>query len=286
MQPICLDDFVDAPTAGSAGGAATAGAATPAGPSADAIAAGDPEVPNPGQIVVLPCQHRFHMGCIDGWFGGQARNTCPVCRTPAFRQDGSVLTAEEVRTVQSGSAAAAAAAAAPPPPAAAAAAGAAAGGYDGGYGATGGAGTGGAGSSSNSGSSSYGGRQADWMDYALWWRRPRRYRWWRPYYYGWGTRSPIVDTTALASLDAESRDLAFLLQSLHRRYPEAVSRETLTRWVANPATMATAPLVNDPSITAAEPKPPTSHRSGSGGSSRSSGSFGGGRSSGGRGGGW
>lgn len=34
--------------------------------------------------ITLPCQHRFHVTCIDGWFGSQQKTTCPVCRSVAY----------------------------------------------------------------------------------------------------------------------------------------------------------------------------------------------------------
>jgi uncharacterized membrane protein YgcG len=70
--PICLEDFPHE---------ATAAAATT-------------------RVVRLPCQHRFHDACIDQWFGGQGRQTCPVCRTPAFRSDGTVLSEQDVAAAQ------------------------------------------------------------------------------------------------------------------------------------------------------------------------------------------
>jgi hypothetical protein len=33
--------------------------------------------------LTLPCRHRFHAACLDSAFEGQ-RNTCPLCRAPAF----------------------------------------------------------------------------------------------------------------------------------------------------------------------------------------------------------
>ena len=35
------------------------------------------------KVRVLPCRHRFHMGCVDQWLGG--RRACPVCKHDAGR---------------------------------------------------------------------------------------------------------------------------------------------------------------------------------------------------------
>ena len=41
----------------------------------------------PGAALTLPCRHRFHAACLDLAFGaGVGRNTCPLCRAPAFPQ--------------------------------------------------------------------------------------------------------------------------------------------------------------------------------------------------------
>ena len=53
--PICLEDFP-----------ATAALA----PAARAL--------------TLPCRHRFHVACLDEWFGTHGRSTCPLCRATAF----------------------------------------------------------------------------------------------------------------------------------------------------------------------------------------------------------
>jgi len=53
--PICLEDFP-----------ATAALA----PAARAL--------------TLPCRHRFHVACLDEWFGTHGRSTCPLCRAAAF----------------------------------------------------------------------------------------------------------------------------------------------------------------------------------------------------------
>lgn len=62
---ICLEDLV-------APGTAAAAVAAQGGP---------------GAALTLPCRHRFHVACLDLAFGaGVGRNTCPLCRAPAFPQ--------------------------------------------------------------------------------------------------------------------------------------------------------------------------------------------------------
>lgn len=53
--PICMEDF----------------------PPTPALAAD-------GRAVTLPCRHRFHVACLDSWFGSQGKSTCPMCRATAF----------------------------------------------------------------------------------------------------------------------------------------------------------------------------------------------------------
>jgi len=80
-----------------------------------------------------------------------------------------------------------------------------------------------------------------------------------------------------------SNDVAFLLQSLHRRYPEAVPASSVRTWTADPDALRTTTFSRAAAFESAKPvRPPSTRSSGSGGSSRG---FGGGSSSGGGGGG-
>jgi hypothetical protein len=35
-----------------------------------------------GDLIRLPCNHRFHVNCVKPWFHDQGQHTCPTCRTP------------------------------------------------------------------------------------------------------------------------------------------------------------------------------------------------------------
>ena len=35
-----------------------------------------------GDMIRLPCNHRFHMSCVKPWFQEQGQQTCPTCRDP------------------------------------------------------------------------------------------------------------------------------------------------------------------------------------------------------------
>ena len=41
-------------------------------------------LPLPRRTIALPCHHRFHLACADKWMGDAKKNTCPVCRAPAY----------------------------------------------------------------------------------------------------------------------------------------------------------------------------------------------------------
>lgn len=153
-------------------------------------------------VVVLPCKHRFHSGCLDQWFGGQQRHKCPVCQTPAFDADGRLLTQDEVRAAQAG-------ATIPNLP------------QDGVV-----------------GGSAAGGRQepqvgrwgwvldaafdsvSDTIDTIRW----------------------ATGNGAPPATEATQAEVTFMLRALHQRYPTAVTAETLQTWLSNPRQLHTAPL--------------------------------------------
>lgn len=73
---------------GAGGGAgATAGLAATTTAAATASQPADAAASTTGSVVTLPCSHRFHIGCLDKWFEGQRKNTCPVCRSVTFDRD-------------------------------------------------------------------------------------------------------------------------------------------------------------------------------------------------------
>ncbi|CAK7334181.1 unnamed protein product [Dovyalis caffra] len=44
---------------------------------------------------VLPCLHKFHKVCIEGWFNNMCRKTCPLCRFSMGEQERSYKREEQ-----------------------------------------------------------------------------------------------------------------------------------------------------------------------------------------------
>lgn len=317
--PICLDDLpagpgvlssaVDAARAGnedSSSAAASPSAAAASGATASNEGAAGGSAFGAGTAVTLACRHRFHLGCLDEWFGGQRRTRCPICRTTAYTADGRLPTDAEIAEDRRRGADGAADA-------------------DADGGAAGGAGFqfrparrfhhfhnyGNYGGFGNAGGYGYTAEGLHAM-------RPLG-----PDRMDGGATGGLA---AAAPLHDNRADVDFLLQRLQARYPEYVPERLVTGWrqqagltaagavdsaatapavggagarAPAEATAAAGPrvgeLASDPAFLAAMPAPraepaarswTSSSRSSWSGGFRSGGSFGGGSSSGGRGGGW